>query len=142
MSKSLSEIVTESDDAPGIIAYVDGKPAGWCSVSPQNSYARFVSSRSIPRNEEAWSVACFVVLANYRGQGLAHRLLEGAVDYARSRGAVVMEGYPVDPDGGKVNSTLAYVGTRSVFEKAGFEEVATTSAKSDGLARIVMRKTL
>lgn len=138
----MKSVVEGAEHAPGVIAYVDGQPAGWCSVSPQSDYARFVSSRSIPRNEEAWSVACFVVLTPFRGQGLAEQLLNGAVEHAAASGATVIEGYPVDPAGGKVNPTLAYVGTKGVFERCGFTQAGETSAKSDGRARLVMRRSL
>jgi GNAT superfamily N-acetyltransferase len=64
-------------------------PAGWCSVARRKSHHRLTHSRTIPTVDDVdvWSVVCFVVRVGYRRQGLAHRLLYGAIDYARSRGA-------------------------------------------------------
>jgi hypothetical protein len=62
---------------PGVLVYVDGEIAGWCSVSPRTSYHRLVHSRVIPQldDEPVWSVVCFVVRAPFRRQGIAGHLL-------------------------------------------------------------------
>lgn len=75
----------------------------------------------------------------YRGQGVSHALVEGAVDYARERGTPAVEGYPVDNDGSRVNLTMAYVGTRALFESAGFAKAADTGSVLDGFPRVLMR---
>ena len=67
-------------------------------------------------------------------------LLDGAVAYAAQRGAPVVEGYPVDNEGRRVDLTMAYVGTRKLFEDAGFELAASTEATSAGFPRVVMRR--
>ncbi|MGK2949640.1 MAG: GNAT family N-acetyltransferase, partial [Acidimicrobiales bacterium] len=41
-----------------------------------------------------------------------------------------------------VDLTMAYVGTRSLFEQAGFTEVAATDSNLDGFPRVLMRLTL
>ena len=69
-------------------------------------------------------------------------LLEGAVAYARDHGAPAVEGYPVDNRGAKVDLTMAYVGTRSLFERAGVTHAADTDAVSGGFPRVVMRRAL
>ena len=86
-----------------------------------------------------WSVWCFKVRGGHRGTGVATALLEGAVAYARDRGAPVVEGYPVDNQGRKVDLTMGYVGTRSMFEKAGFTKAADTDSVSAGMPRVLMR---
>jgi GNAT superfamily N-acetyltransferase len=86
-----------------------------------------------------WSVWCIRVRPGYRGQGISHSLLDGAVAYARSRGAPAVEGYPVDNRGKKVDPTMAYVGTRKLFEDAGFTMAASTTSVSGGFPRVVMR---
>ena len=54
----------------------------------------------------------------------------------------MVEGYPVDNQGSKVDLTMAYVGTRTLFEKAGFELASRTEATSAGFPRVIMRRTL
>lgn len=83
-----------------------------------------------------------VVRPGHRGRGVSHALLQGAVEYARSQGAPAIEGYPVDNQGARVNLTMAYVGTRRLFEKAGFTKAADTDSVSGGFPRVVMRLAL
>ena len=88
-----------------------------------------------------WSIICVVVRGGYRRKGVMAHLLEGAVDYAASKGAPAVEAHPVDPQG-RMDTTMAFVGTRSMFEKAGFEVVGTTDAVASRMPRLVMRRTL
>ena len=128
---------------PGVLAYVDGEVAGWCSVAPRSTYRRLMSSRTIPFVDErdAWSVVCFVVRPAFRRQGLMHELLEGAVTHAAAHGAEVVEGYPVTVDGGdRVDIISGYVGTSRLFEAAGFARAAATTGHSGGRPRVVMRR--
>lgn len=132
------------DIAPGVLAYRDGEVVGWCSVSPRSAYHRLVHSRVIPRldDEPVWSVVCFVVRAGHRRQGLAGVLLDGAVDYARSQGATIIEGYPADTGGDRIDVASAYVGTRTLFERHGFTTASETASKGGGKPRVLMRRTL
>ena len=132
------------DPGPGVIAYVDGEPAGWCSVAPRSTYRRLVNSRTIPSLDERdpWSAVCFVVRAGYRGRGLMHVLLDGAVAHAAAHGAQVVEGYPVDVAGERVDLVSGYVGTTRLFEQAGFSRASATTGRSGGRPRWVMRREL
>jgi GNAT superfamily N-acetyltransferase len=87
-------------------------------------------------------MCCIRVRPGHRKQGIAHHLLQGAVDYARDAGAAAIEGYPVDNRGEKVDLTMAYVGTRALFERAGFERAADTTSTLDGFPRVLMRLAL
>ncbi|MFW7414632.1 GNAT family N-acetyltransferase [Demequina sp. SO4-18] len=132
------------DIPPGVLAYREGQAVGWCSVSPRASYHRLVHSRVIPSldDEPVWSVVCFVVRAGHRRQGLAGVLLDGAVDYARSRGATIVEGYPADTGGDRIDVASAYVGTASLFERHGFTKASDTTSKGGGKPRVLMRRIL
>ncbi len=133
------------EPGPGVLAYVDGEPAGWCSIAPRSSYRRLMHSRTIPILDErdAWVAVCFVVRPKFRRQGLMSILLNGAVEHARAHGAEVVEGYPMESDTpGQTDVISGYVGTTRLFERAGFERVAETSAHSGGRVRWIMRKEL
>lgn len=133
------------EPGPGVLAFVDGTAAGWCSVAPKASYRRLMNSRTIPHlDEEAdpWSIVCFVVRGGYRKRGLMHELLDGAVEHARAAGATIVEGYPVDGGGKRVDVISGYTGTVALFEAHGFERHAPTTAHSGGAERWVMRRTL
>jgi GNAT superfamily N-acetyltransferase len=133
-----------TEPGPGVLVYVDDVVAGWSSIAPRASYRRLLNSRTIPilDDSDAWIAVCFVVRPGYRKHGLMHRLLAGAVEHATSHGAEVVEGYPVETGGGRVDVISGYVGTVELFERAGFERAAPTTGRSGGQPRWVMRKTL
>ncbi|MEI2642657.1 MAG: GNAT family N-acetyltransferase [Candidatus Nanopelagicales bacterium] len=128
------------DVAPGVLAYLDDVVVGWAAIAPR-AQVPFARSRKIPHVDElpVWSAWCVRVRPGYRRRGVARAVLRGAVDYARERGVPAIEGYPVDNQGQKVDLTMAYVGTRGLFESVGFTKVADTSAVSGGFPRVVMR---
>jgi GNAT superfamily N-acetyltransferase len=101
----------------------------------------FARNRKIPRVDDldVWSLWCVRVRPGHRGQGIAHHLVDGAVRFARDRGAPAVEAYPVDNDGAKVDLTMAYVGTRKLFERAGFAKAADTDSVINGFPRVLMR---
>lgn len=134
----------DTEPGPGVLAYVDGEVAGWCSIAPRSTYRRLVRSRTIPHvdDRDPWSAVCFVVRAGYRRQGLMHHLLDGAVAHAAAHGAAVVEGYPADAGEGKVDVISGYVGTTRLFERHGFERVLETSGHSGGRPRWLMRREL
>lgn len=128
------------EPSPGVLAYEDDEVVGWAAVAPRAGLP-FARSRKIPHVDDlpVWSVWCIRVRPGYRKQGISHHLLAGAVDHARSCGAPAIEGYPVDNRGEKVDLTMAYVGTRSLFEQAGFTKAADTQSVSGGSPRVLMR---
>lgn len=133
-----------AEPGPGVLAYVDGTVAGWCSVAPRGSYRRLTRSRTLPwlDGPEPWSIVCFVVRPGYRGRGLMHDLLAGAVAHAAAHGALVVEGYPVEKGETKVDGISGYVGTVELFERAGFHRAAPTTAHSGHRPRWLMRREL
>lgn len=133
----------EGEVAPGVLAYDGGTVVGWAAVAPKAELP-FSRSRKIPHvdDELVWSLWCIRVRPGHRGKGIAVPLIRGAVDYARSGGAPAVEGYPVDNEGRGVDLTMAYVGTRAMFERAGFSKVADTAAVSGGVPRVLMRRDL
>ena len=126
----------------GLVAYVDGEPAGWVAVEPRTAYPKLRTSR-VPwsgRNEDkddddVWAVTCFVVRKGYRGRGMTYPLALAAVDFARDRGARALEAYSmITHPGQEITWGELHVGARQVFEDAGFHEVSHPT-----LRRVVMR---
>jgi GNAT superfamily N-acetyltransferase len=132
-------------DAPatsGLVAYVEGEPAGWVAVEPRTAYPKLRGmpvpwkGREEDRDDDGvWAVTCFVIRKGYRGRGLTYLLAHATIDYARERGARAIEGYPMITQPGKVITWgELHVGARQVFEDAGFVEVTHPT-----LRRYVMR---
>jgi len=126
--KALKKII-DSGEIPGILAYAGGKPVGWCSIAPRERFVRLENSRVLKRVDEksAWSVVCFFIAKHFRKKGVTVELLKAAIEYARKKGAKIVEGYPVEPKKGKFPDVFAYTGLASAFRKAGFEEVLRRS---------------
>jgi GNAT superfamily N-acetyltransferase len=124
----------------GVLAYDGDEVAGWAAVAPR-AETTFARNRKIPHVDDlaVWSVWCIRVRPGHRRRGISHHLLRGAVELAREGGAPAIEGYPVDNQGEKVDLTMAYVGTRRLFERAGFVKVAETNSVLDGFPRVLMR---
>ena len=132
------------ENPPGVIGYDDGEPVGWCSIGPRSENTRLTQSRLIRPLDDVpvWSIICVVIRGGYRRQGYTTPLINGAVEYAAARGAPAVESYPVDPGSGRIDLTMAFVGTRAMFANAGFEVVGSTDAVASKLPRLVMRRTL
>lgn len=109
----------------GILAYVEGEPAGWCSVAPRESHVALGGPEDDPDVGDVWSVVCFFVPTRFRKQRLAEALLEEAVSVARAHGAAVVEAYPVDP----ASPSYRFMGFVPMFERAGFREVGRAGSR-------------
>ena len=132
------------DLEPGLLAYDEGLAVGWAGVAPRSELFAFRRGGRVPWIDErpVWAVFCFRVLGGHRRQGVASTLLAGAVEFARGHGAPALEGYPVDNAGARINASGGYVGTRSMFEKAGFTKICDTDSVSGGTPRVLMRREL
>jgi len=137
MKRAMKRLV-DGGVVPGVLAYVGGEPAAWCSIAPREDFAALERSRTYARIHDApvWSVVCFYAATSFRGQGLMPLVLKAASEYARDNGARVVEGYPVEPEK-RMAAVDVYMGTAKAFEQAGFREVARTAN-----GKPIMRKTM
>jgi len=133
----LCELV-ESGVEPGLVGYLDGRPAGWISLGPREDYLKLRRSPVMKPVDDAdvWSIVCTYVAKEFRGRGLQHRLLAAGLDFARSHGVRLVEAYPVDK-AERSHDDFMFFGSRSLYERAGFREVVRRSP-----TRVVMRRTL
>lgn len=132
----------EGPVAPGLLAYVDGDLAGWVGAAPRSSMPYVERSRKLVRahDDEVWVIICLRVLPAYRRRGLTRLLIEAVVEAARAAGAPAVEAYPVDPEGARVDQSLAYVGLTGWFEDTGFQRVLRTGATSARRPRWLVRR--
>jgi GNAT superfamily N-acetyltransferase len=137
-NRTAFKAMVESGVVPGILAYSNGEPAGWCAVEPRESYPALDRSRTLARvdSEPVWSIPCFYVAKRSRRKGLLPELLTAAVNWAAKHGARIVEAYPVEP-GDRSPSSGLYTGVVPVFLRAGFVEVCRRSKRQP-----IMRKTL
>jgi len=112
----------------GLLAYLDGEPAAWCSIAPRDSHHRLGGDESL---KNVWSITCFYVKREYRNMGLSKKLIAAAERYALENGAEYVEAYPVLPS----SSSYRHMGFVKTFEAAGYE-----FRKMAGSRRHVMAK--
>ena len=131
----------ERDPAPGLIAYRAGRVVGWVSLGPREDFVKLAHWKALAPVDDrpVSSIVCFVVGRRDRGQGLAGALLEAAIDHARANGATTLEAYPADTGGERIPSPVAYNGTLSMFERAGFTIVARRTFNRTLPARPIVR---
>jgi GNAT superfamily N-acetyltransferase len=129
--------IVGAGDVPGVLAYRDGEPVGWCSIAPRTDFASLNRSRVLAPldQQQVWSIVCFFVHPRHRGEGLVAELIDGAVEWARSQGAKVVEAYPTVPRGRTLPPVSSYMGLPAHFERAGFTEAARPSP-----AKAIMRR--
>jgi ribosomal protein S18 acetylase RimI-like enzyme len=127
--------------APGLIGYRDGRAVGWVSLGPRSDYERLERSTTLRPIDDrpVWSVVCFVVSRGARTQGLAHALLDGAIAYARERGAVALEAYPTPTEGARHPAASLYRGTLGMFQAAGFKVVGWSTPQANAVPRPIVR---
>ena len=124
--KSYMKNSVQSGTPVGLLAYVNGTPAGWCSVAPRDTY-RNLGGTEI--NGIVWSLVCFFIKREYRGRGMSKMLIEEAKKYAKQNGADYLEAYPVLPP----SQSYRFMGSVPMFEQMGF-----TFKKMAGTKRHVM----
>jgi len=119
----------ESGTVPGLLAYRDGKPVGWVSVGSREDFTALERSRVLKRfdDQPVWSIVCFLAAKSERGKGILSSLFRGAVKYAASKGASIVEVYPLIPEESRNPRMSSYMGMLSTFKKLGFQEVARPS---------------
>lgn len=130
--------IVRSGEPPGLIGYVDGKPAAWCAVAPRERYVRLARSRVMAPVDDrpVWSVICFFTARDHRRSGLTTRMLREAVRYAAAHGARIVEGYPIDPPG-RAPDTFVWHGLAAAFRRAGFKEIARRAPTRPVMRRAV-----
>jgi len=126
--QAMFEIV-KSGHVPGILAYLNHTPVGWCSVAPREAFPRLNRSKILKPvdNQPVWSIVCLFVDKRYRHQGLSTALIKAAVDYVKSCGGKIVEAYAVEPAAGNIPEVFAYHGLAAAYRSAGFKEVARRS---------------
>jgi len=143
-SEAMRALCRRRSHAPGVLAYADDEVVGWAAISPRSELAEFTRAAryQVGDHDDPWVAFCFRVRAGHGRQGVAQALLVGAVEYAAERGAGTVIGYPVDNHGERVDRTLASVGTRAMFERAGFEAVAELPGRRSGFAQVLMQRSV
>lgn len=124
-----------SGRAGGMLAYAGDRIAGWCNAQPREGLPLLNRTPEFETVDPGrpGAIVCFSIAPQYRGQGLAVRLLEAACGALRERGCTSVESFPPrDPK----SDAGAYHGSIKMYEAAGFERVRESKH------HVMMRKAL
>jgi GNAT superfamily N-acetyltransferase len=137
--KAMKKIIN-SGTVPGIIAYFDNEPIGWCSVAPRTDFPGLENSRILQPVDEkpVWSVSCFYIRNDFRNKGVSVELLKAASKFVKSRKGKILEGYPNESKKDKMPPAFAWHGLASAFRQAGFKEVERRS-ETRPIMRLVLK---
>ncbi|MCU0364258.1 MAG: GNAT family N-acetyltransferase [Ignavibacteriaceae bacterium] len=126
--KKMKSLVNKGT-VPGILAYDNDKPIGWCSVAPREDFPVLENSRVMKRidNKPVWSVVCFFIKRDYRRKGLSVELLNASKVFVKMNNGKIIEGYPVEPKAAKSPDVFVWTGLASAFRQAGFKEIIRRS---------------
>ena len=120
--------IVNSGAEPGMLAYADGQPVGWCSVAPRGEFSFLERSRVLAPvdDQPVWSITCLFIAKGWRRRGLSTSLIRAACEHARSHGARGVEAYPLALQK-ETPAAFAWTGVASAFQKAGFRVAAQRS---------------
>ena len=133
------EMVTSEPSPMGIVARRGDEAVGWCACGPRARYVisgspanKIMDGRLSRDDETVWFLPCLFIHPGHRGQGVAHILVQAAVELARYEGASAIESWPLARSVGR--SADAFLGREQVFEDLGF-----TCAYRPTPQRVIMR---
>ena len=138
-NRKAMKALVESGTISGILGYVGAHPAAWCSIAPREQYGSLNRSPVLKRldDQPVWSLVCFFVGPEYRNCGLIGQIIPQAVEYVRTQKGKIVEAYPTIPRGSRRPPVSIFMGTPTMFERAGFVECARPSQ-----SKAIMRYTI
>lgn len=107
--------------ADGFLAYVDGKVAAWCQVTPRDSLPHLRRRMVLGADPGVWAISCFYVLPDHRRQGVATHLLRHALAELKAKGAKRVEAFP--RRGPDLSPDDLWNGPEPMLSRAGFKVV-------------------
>jgi GNAT superfamily N-acetyltransferase len=123
-NRALKQRLVDEGRAHAALVFDADRAVGWCQYgTPEelpNIYHRKEYEVGLVEPPD-YRLTCFFVDRDYRRDGVSAVALRGALDLIAEAGGGVVEAYPQDTQGDKVNASFLYNGTRGLFEQTGFE---------------------
>lgn len=131
--------LVEEGRAHAALVYAGEACVAWCQFGPPeelpNIYHRKEVEAQMTRPD--WRITCIFVDKHQRKKGLSLVALKGALELIQNSGGGIVESYPQDAQGQKINNSFLYNGTKEIFEAAGFRYEGVK-----GKNHCIMRKTV
>lgn len=111
----------ENGTMKGYIALDGDQVVGWLNANHYHTYLRLLSTlKSFVDHPKTAVMICFVIHPSYRGQGLARRMIQYALQDFKAQGYSTVLALPRE---NPAQLEHRYRGTFHMFESAGFEMV-------------------
>jgi GNAT superfamily N-acetyltransferase len=119
-----------------LLAFDGGRPVAWCHYGESTALAGLAHRYGLEANDHqgVGSVACFVIASQYRGHGVATRLLDEALERLRAKSFRMVEAYPPKESDGTAQGSFR--GPLAMYLRAGFEPYREAGRS------LIMRKSL
>ncbi len=138
-TKGYKQRLVAEGKAHAALVYDGDKCVAWCQYGPPHELPNIYHRREVEAKmtRPDWRITCIFVDRDYRKRDLSFVALNGALALIEAAGGGIVESYPQDAQGKKVNNSFLYNGARPIFERAGF---SYEGAK--GKNHCIMRKRL
>lgn len=123
-NRALKQRLVNEDKAHAALVFDGDNAIGWCQYGSPAELPGITHRKEVEADfwePPDYRLTCFFVDRDYRRDGVSAVALQGALDLIAEAGGGVVEAYPYDTQGSKVNASFLANGTRSLFENAGFE---------------------
>ena len=123
-NRALKQRLVSEGQAHAALVFDGDDAVGWCQYGSPVELPNITHRKEWEANlvvHPDYRLTCFFVDRDHRRSGVAEAALHGALDLIAKAGGGVVEAYPYETDGKKVNGSFLYNGTRILFERAGFK---------------------
>jgi GNAT superfamily N-acetyltransferase len=118
-----------SNRMQGYLAYLDGRPVGWCSAAPRPMMHAF-DDEPDPDAARIGQIGCFVIAKPRRRIGIARMLLDAACEGFRTQGLAFAE---ATPKSDATSDAQNHFGPLRMYLDAGF---SVHRAQADDVIRV------
>jgi hypothetical protein len=122
-NRAYKERMVREGVATAALVFVDGEAVAWAQYGSPADLPNIHHRKGYEQgviSPPDYRITCINVEKRHRRVGLAATALRGAVDLIANAGGGLVEGYPQDTPGRKMNPSFLYNGTRHMYEEAGF----------------------
>lgn len=116
--------LVDNGEAHAAVVFDGELAVGWCQYGTPEELPRITHRKEYEAGMDVpadYRITCFFVDRDHRRSRVATVALNGAIALIAEAGGGIVDGFPYDTGGGKVNSSFLYNGTRDLFSAAGFE---------------------
>jgi GNAT superfamily N-acetyltransferase len=139
-NRAYKERMVREGVAHAALVFSDGEAVAWAEYGSPDELPNIHHRKQYTEGvvtPPGYRITCIYVDKRHRRAGLAAVALGGALDLIAREGGGLVEGYPQDTPGKKINPSFLYNGTRHLYEEAGF-----TYNRPKGKNHCVMTRTV